>query len=232
MNVEVHMTTDIDLTRSLNYFYFTSSFIYIALAAHINFPFNAFMKIIPVLVLIIATFESCSKKNDGLALKAALIMSLLGDFILNVPIENSFIGGLLCFLLAHIFYIKQFYGKLIFNKINTSLLFIILSLVVIMLLIIKPYLGVLTIPVICYMLVISIMAITAFLAENSSLLLKVGVFLFLSSDGLLSISMFTPLDINLSKIILITYYLAQYCIVKSVIANKYLNIGYKNAFLS
>ncbi len=93
--------------------------------------------------------------------------------------RSSFIFGLLSFLIAHIYFIKQFWAKPISNIVNSMLSIVIICAITVMLFFTGH--GTRSFNHTCYMLVISIMAIKACLAENSSLLLKVGVLSFLCS---------------------------------------------------
>ena len=153
----------------------------------------------------------------------ALVFSLLGDVLLMFvdASANFFIGGLISFLLAHIFYVLVFLKKK--NSTNNILPFSIILLVYacgIFYLLIDG-LGDLLIPVILYMLVILLMGIMAFLRrgsvpKNSFILVFLGALFFITSDSLLALNKFyQPLPLsNLS--IMTTYAIAQLFIVSGI----------------
>lgn len=157
----------------------------------------------------------------------ALFFSLLGDVLL-LFVTNShyfFIAGLFAFLLAHIFYIVVFLFKK--NKDNNLLpfVFVILFIASGLYSIIRPGLATMQIPVSIYILVISIMAITAFLRKGkvnkeSYYLVLIGAILFMLSDSILALNKFyRPLAFSHISIML-TYALAQLAIVFGILKQR------------
>ena len=150
----------------------------------------------------------------------ALVFSLLGDILLMFVNQsaNFFIGGLVAFLIAHIFYVLVFLNQR--NSSKNPFLFIGFILLYGMLLFyfLKDGLGDMLLPVILYMTVILSMATTAYLRQghvvkNSFILVFIGAILFMISDSILALNKFyQPLAFtNFS--IMFTYAFAQLFIV-------------------
>ncbi|GGG58594.1 hypothetical protein GCM10010976_31740 [Bizionia arctica] len=159
-------------------------------------------------------------KKMKLMIYLALIFSLLGDILLMFVNEsaNFFIGGLLAFLTAHIFYVLVFLKQR--NKTKKPIPFMGLMLLYGLLLfyLLKDSLGDMLLPVILYMLVILSMATTAFLRQgavvkSSYLIVFVGAILFMISDSILALNKFyQPLPYS-NFSIMFTYGFAQLFIV-------------------
>ncbi len=154
----------------------------------------------------------------------ALIFSVIGDMFLMYTDEspNYFTSGLVAFLLAHIMYILVFlkkrnpkvkpYGFIALIILYGSILFYVL----------KNGLGNMLIPVLVYMLVILIMATTAFwrkgnVNKQSFYLVFIGALFFIFSDSLIALDKFY-IPITLARTgIIITYAFAQLLIVSGII---------------
>lgn len=150
----------------------------------------------------------------------ALIFSLAGDILLVLvhQSENFFIGGLMAFLIAHIFYVLVFLKQR--NRSKNPFIFISFMLFYGMLLFyfLKDGLSDMLLLVILYMTIILSMVTTAFLrqgqvAKNSFLMVFIGAILFMISDSILALNKFyQPLAFtNFS--IMFTYAFAQLFIV-------------------
>jgi uncharacterized membrane protein YhhN len=178
-----------------------------------------------LLPLIIAAFTSTAFKNK-LILGFALIFSWAGDTLLLFVFKDAiyFILGLVAFLIAHICYIvlfkkelKKEEGKITFK--NPVLLIIFIYLAVLLTLLI-PHLGGLTVPVIIYAIVISTMLYMAYLLslhwpKPASIFLFTGAISFILSDSILAINKFyQPLPMA-GFLIMATYLYAQWSLVKS-----------------
>jgi uncharacterized membrane protein YhhN len=87
-----------------------------------------------------------------------LIFCLIGDVCLALPQEKAFMGGLIAFLIGHIFYIFSFSSLIqISYWISTGLL-IMFGMSALIFLWLRPHLKSMLIPVLLYILVITIMA--------------------------------------------------------------------------
>lgn len=122
-----------------------------------------------------------------------LLFSLAGDVLLMLP-SDRFAAGLASFFVAHLFYIGAFAGDAGFGSAPLALLpFVLCGAALYTLL--RPNLGRLEIPVLLYMLVISVMAwqaIARWLAvgQLGALLASIGAVLFVISDAALALDRF------------------------------------------
>jgi uncharacterized membrane protein YhhN len=155
---------------------------------------------------------------------AGLIFSLVGDVFLMLP-GNGFLAGLIAFLVAHLAYIGGFNTDG-FSFSWKSLLFALVILAVAIPIYLRIRSGLidkghqgLVLPVTVYVIIISIMvlsATTTFLNNNwshqAAILVGLGSVLFFASDALLAWNRFvTP--IQQGKLInIIPYHIAQYLI--------------------
>ncbi|MCF7569241.1 lysoplasmalogenase [Sabulilitoribacter arenilitoris] len=184
--------------------------------------YHYFTKPLILLSLILFFLKYCKHldaKTKWLTL-LALTFSLFGDVLLMFDtISVTFLAsGLVAFLIAHIMYIliflkhknnsKNIFYFSVFLLIYATTLFYFL----------KDGVGDLLLPVVVYMLVILLMAITAFYREgsvpkNSFILVFLGALFFITSDSLLALNKFySPLPFsNIS--IMFTYSIAQLFIV-------------------
>ncbi|HLV14879.1 MAG TPA: lysoplasmalogenase [Xanthomarina sp.] len=160
------------------------------------------------------------EKNTRIMILCALIFSLIGDILLmfvNLS-GNYFIGGLLAFLTAHIFYVLVFLKQRNPSKNSLGFIGFMLAYGMLLFYLLQDGLGQMLIPVILYMLVILSMATSAFLRQgnvvkNNYILVFIGAILFMISDSILALNKFyEPLPFtNFS--IMFTYGFAQLFIV-------------------
>lgn len=153
----------------------------------------------------------------------ALLLSLLGDTLLMFANKsaNFFIAGLVAFLLAHIMYIITFLKKR--NTANNSipLIIILVAYASGLFYLLKDNLGDLLIPVITYIIIILFMVVSAFIRQGnvpkySYTLVFFGALFFIASDSLLALNKFyKPLPFSGISIML-TYAIAQLCIVLGI----------------
>lgn len=191
--------------------------------------------LLPILLVAVYHTENFSTKK---ILLTALTFSWIGDVILLFADRGEiyFILGLVAFLLSHIFYIvlfnKQTISKTISNKLSfgagIGLIVIYFSMMITTL---GPKLGSLTVPVVIYAIVISTML---YFALKGSFQWKaipyhsvlIGAVLFISSDSILAFNKFYEPIPAASLLIMVTYLLAQYGIVKGI-----LHLNQKNSIL-
>jgi uncharacterized membrane protein YhhN len=157
----------------------------------------------------------------------ALVFSLIGDIsiMFDHVSTNYFLIGLISFLIAHIMYVLVFLENR--KKSQKSISFIVILIVYTSTLfyILKDGLNEMLIPVIIYILVILAMAITASYRKGnvttlSYNLVLVGALFFVVSDSILAINKFHTAITSKHLLIMITYALAQYCIVMGVLKQK------------
>lgn len=192
--------------------------------SHIRF----YLKPLLLLPLIAAALFFKSYKNHWF-LFAALVFSWIGDILLLF--EHLFIGGLIAFLVAHIFYIvlfrkelKNVNGKLIlkFNAALTIFLYLITLLSFLLPRVAKD----LQFPIVIYGIIISIMLYVTYLLKlrwknPSSLLLFSGALAFVLSDSILAINKFY-IAVPFSDILIMSTYLyAQGAIIMACLSNSF-----------
>ena len=144
----------------------------------------------------------------------AFFFSMMGDTFLMFQGETYFMFGLGSFLITHLFYIFVFSRNRLKANWLARFSFIIFS--VIMLFILQSNINsALLIPIIIYMIAITVMAITASernINSESYWLVLIGAILFVLSDSLIAINKFV-VTIPLQTILIMgTYILAQYLI--------------------
>ena len=150
---------------------------------------------------------------------AGIVFSLAGDIFLMLP-RNTFVFGLLSFLIAHLFYIAAYRAVSGFHF-TWWLALPYLLYGCFMLFLLWPHVGNLRIPVIIYAAVLMLMGWQAAeqwwqVRDTSMLLAMVGAMLFVLSDTTLALNKFRGPVPHRDLIIMSTYYGAQFLIAWSV----------------
>ena len=154
---------------------------------------------------------------------AALIASMAGDIFLLSP--HRFVPGLLCFLIAHLLYIRAFVPAAVLGAPALALLLPFLGFAALVLRHLWPHLGRYRVPVCVYVGIITAMGWLATLralggevAPHDGLLAAGGAFAFMASDATLAINRFAqPLRAG-QIVVMSTYYLAQILLTLSAVA--------------
>jgi uncharacterized membrane protein YhhN len=185
--------------------------------------------LIPILMVCLLAHSGSSALRNLLI--AGLFFSFIGDTLLLFEQKHElfFIGGLVSFLITHVFYSWYFIRSADKNpsllKQRPYLLLPVLLYTAALLFLLIPKLGPLSVPVIIYSLVLTFMLCCSLHAYHSfnpvsRLFTICGTIFFVISDSLLAIDKFyTPFSYA-GFFIMATYCLAQYCIVKGFIKNK------------
>lgn len=172
-------------------------------------------------------------------LLTALSFSWFGDIILLFADRDElyFIVGLIAFLISHIGYILLFNKQIKPKNTKNKAIFwmgvtAIIMYLVVMIAVLLPSLGDLTIPVFVYALVISTMLLFAFKGfliwkEPANWYVLIGAIIFISSDSILAFNKFYQPVVLSSFLIMITYLVAQYLIVVGI-----LKLNKKNSILN
>ena len=159
----------------------------------------------------------------------ALLFSWIGDCILMFADKGElyFIFGLLAFLVAHILYIRLFFGRNSEDNHSNNQLFwlgfiIIMIYLAGMLVLLLPTLGDLKMPVGIYALTISIMLMLALKGTfnwkgNAKYLVLFGATFFVISDSILAIDKFLTPIASAWYSIMITYLIAQFSITYGIL---------------
>jgi len=146
----------------------------------------------------------------------ALGFSAVGDAFLSYQSDKNFLGGLASFLIAHVFYVILFINQpaqtLIFEPLRLAVIITMLGFFGFMLAKLLPNIGSLKIPVLIYMLVITIMGVSAMGLDKP--LAIVGAVLFIASDAILATEKFlmapdNPKRMTSSIAIWSLYYVGQ-----------------------
>ncbi|WP_406843185.1 lysoplasmalogenase [Flavobacterium soyae] len=208
--------------------YIAFSFIYLLLLYLGYESLDCYLKPALIPLLIVGVYFSKKFPTQNILI-TALVFSWIGDVILLFAdiAEIYFILGLVSFLIAHIMYCILFNRQIKEKVKKDAIIFIFGSLIIAcyligMLSVLLPALGDLKIPVIIYASVISVMLLFAY---NGLLIWKkpanqyvfFGALFFVVSDSILAINKFHMPIQKSSFIIMLTYLVAQYLIVKGIL---------------
>ncbi|SEP35006.1 Uncharacterized membrane protein YhhN [Flavobacterium sp. CF108] len=208
--------------------YIAFSFIYLLLLYLGYESLDCYLKPALIPLLIVGVYFSKKFPTQNILL-TALLFSWIGDVILLFAdiAEIYFILGLVSFLISHIIYCVLFNRQIKEKVKKDAIIFIFGSLIIAcyligMLSVLLPALGDLKIPVIVYASVISVMLLFAY---NGLLIWKkpanqyvfFGALFFVISDSILAINKFHIPIQKSSFIIMLTYLVAQYLIVKGIL---------------
>lgn len=184
---------------------------YLATVSRQPFPGSVIIKAAAIVYLGVLAFRLLTG-TDRWLLTIALLLSATGDVLLDLE-ARFFVYGLGAFALAHVAYIALFVrhwrggvgrGGDRYALVAATLLYSgVLTWRV------WPGLAALKVPVIIYIVIITVMVITAVLAPFTSQLIGFGAVLFLISDSLLGLNKFRQPIPAAGYLIWATYYLAQ-----------------------
>ncbi len=173
----------------------------------------------------LALFALAARTRDPITpryrmlISAGLILSLAGDVFLMLP-GDRFVLGLASFLVAHLLYITGFWstGGGLKEPLVAAAVAVIAAL---MLTYLWPGLGAMRVPVIAYVAVIATMAWQALarwrsVGGEAAALAAGGAVSFLVSDSALAVRRFRMEFPLATAVVLGTYWLAQWCIARSV----------------
>jgi uncharacterized membrane protein YhhN len=183
--------------------------------------------LIPFLFLEVLFYPSFPSKKT---LLTALSFSWIGDVILlfSDRDEAYFTSGLLAFLISHVVYIIIFSKHLKErNRKNKAVFWIGVTAIILylltMLAVLLPSLGDFKVPVFVYALVISTMLLFAFKGfliweEPAKWYILLGAIIFVSSDSILAFDKFYTPIMQSSFLIMVTYLIAHYLIIKGILS--------------
>lgn len=174
------------------------------------------------MILIMTTAVVTAQPNFSQYFRSIIVglaFCLAGDVLLMLP-KDRFTAGLISFLIGHVFYISAFTSGIGFStELWLWLPFVLFGIVVTSILL--PALGKLKMPVFIYTGVIVVMARQAWgrwydVRHVSALLAGLGAVFFLVSDSALAINRFRRGFKYAQRLILISYFMAQWLIALSV----------------
>ncbi|ACU04397.1 lysoplasmalogenase [Pedobacter heparinus] len=181
----------------------------------------------PLIVISLLIMLSVSTRLKGRFHKrifTGLVFALAGDVLLMYAAGNEkfFIWGLAAFLLCHLFYIRAFYldfksAPELDKKGARIAIFCCAILAISFYFYLRPQLGIMKLPVMVYILVISMMMMMACFRNqrvNSSSfkLILFGALFFVFSDGILAYNKFVSPISHSGVWIMASYMIAQYLI--------------------
>ena len=179
--------------------------------------------ILSLLFVMTALLQSHSVPAYYHYLLVGLIFCLIGDVCLALPQEKVFMGGLVAFLVGHVFYIFSFLSLVqIFHWISTGL-FIIFGVSAFVFFWLRPHLRSMLIPVLLYILVITIMVSGAWAVFWKSsfhisgrTLILAGSFCFYFSDIFVARNRFIKEEYRNRLLGLPLYYTGQFLLAFSI----------------
>jgi uncharacterized membrane protein YhhN len=186
-----------------------------------SWRFYSKLLLVPFLLILLYTQYTGNKKGKTFLLPViALVGSFLGDLLLGFEGSNFFLLGMLGFMITHICNSIYFYTlfKIHIKEAKNAKLALLIVTITCSLLIflIKDNTGPFFMPIIIYMVLISVMTIlSANLADSKSYnntaiyYFIPGAGLFVLSDGLLAINKFNLQDPSMDIFVMLTYGLAQ-----------------------
>jgi uncharacterized membrane protein YhhN len=195
-----------------------------SIQAEMNFLRTA-TKTILVPLLMMHLMVNFSHKTLGYLPMIALFFSWMGDLLLLGKGSAFFLSGMFAFIVTHFFYSYSFLKiQPVVKKSRPYLLIyglVLLAASTAVFLYLQAYLGTYRLPVLLYMLFINCMAALAIHTYTNRALSNValyhfipGAVLFVLSDALLAVNMFRHRLPVLEVVVMLTYGLAQFFIVK------------------
>ncbi len=204
-------------TKLIFYLFVLAVFFYSIAHPFITYPLTTLLKPVPILLLMIAVWQSVITRQCKSLLMLALGFSMLGDMTLTLPVTSALELGIGFFMLAHGSYIVLFLKNYACNMRQMVYFSPILILSLFMFFYLQPYVGDLLLPVSIYIGVLTTMVFCAFQSRKNTVLLVSGALLFMASDLMLAISNFVSPQSAIGVLILPVYYLAQLLIVLAII---------------
>lgn len=174
-------------------------------------------KLIPIILIIIYAY--LQSMPTASRVQRIILIGLFTCMLADGFIAYSFILGLATFLIGHLFYLYGFSRAWKFSKTRFSMIALILvySFIIgriLVLALLENENNALVLPVVAYVIVISLMAWAAIMTANKWAI--VGSLFFVLSDSILAWNMFVS-DVPQSALfIMSTYYLAQFLIAHSL----------------
>ena len=150
----------------------------------------------------------------------ALAFSFLGDVLLLQEDTKYFIYGILSFLVAQLAYSYRF--KSGFKHLTKPIWLVFIAYYLGIMLYMGPKLGAFLVPMGVYGLVLSVMGISAagMYKMTKDISFLIGAVLFIISDSCIAISMFIFPEQNWGILIMSTYIVAQYFLIKAVLRDE------------
>jgi len=208
------------MQKKLTFLYVFLAIIFIGSITFKPYVFSWAIKLIPILLLIGFAWKNLKiSKLSNRFFILGLTLSACGDFILDYNRGGWFIYGLAAFFIAHIFYLISLvpYIKNLYKKRYLTALLGYIIYGFIMYTLLADHLGALFIPVLGYMSILLLMALATVFSEKSNYWLIIGGISFVISDSLIGIDKFYLPILHSHVIIMISYYFAQYALLRGFV---------------
>ena len=170
-----------------------------------------------LLFIVAWTLQPAENPLFAYLILAALVFCLGGDVLLGMGSDKAFLGGLVSFLLGHVMYTAAFFTA---ARVGTIMALAMIALLFAAALVwrwLEPHLEEMKVPVLAYMVVISIMvcaasglAANAALPDNARIVIFTGAVLFYISDLFVARQRFVVDAYVNRQIGLPLYYAAQF----------------------
>lgn len=193
---------------------------YLSIVSQIAFPLTSVLKPLPIICLIFMTTRGSLDWTRKVLLTAALLLSSIGDILLTLPVVDQLVLGLGAFLFAHLIYIRLFTLKIRLTQAKVCLCLLLLCCSASFLWFMLPHLGPLKSAVMVYVMVISLMGMSAIVGEAHTRLTVLGALLFMGSDAMIALNHFLYPQLNFTLPIMLAYYTAQFLIVSGTVGAK------------
>ena len=195
--------------RSLAAMFMAGSLIFLATVGHAPYPLSWGVKTFPIACLFLLAILRFPGRA-GWLMGGGLLLSGIGDILLELPrTPMLFQAGMGAFILAHLCYFTHFIRQpallpargLFMGLLGLSVFSIGLFL--------YPRLGNMALPILVYLAVIFVMALSTFLGKANHWVSMAGAVVFVISDTLIAVNMFVAPVPASGFLVMGTYYLAQ-----------------------
>lgn len=190
-----------------------SAIIFVALLPGVHpYPLSFVLKIVPLTSLSVLVFRKFSGTKRVLLL-LALLFCMAGDILLDLDRSGNFKAALAVFLTGHVFYIIVFQRE---RKIQKKLFPWLIAIILYTLttgFILRGIDRAFLIPVMAYLVVISIMTLSAFMMKKHSWFLALGALIFMFSDTIIAVNKFLYSIPNSTVFNIGLYFTAQILII-------------------
>lgn len=193
--------------------YWALALIYLIAMLGSPFAFEWVIKAAPIWLLAFAVLRQRSLPAKPWVLLAILISSL-GDVLLEL---NLFVFGLGAFLVAQLTYGVLFARRFAWRPERFAWVLFLLVWALAVLMWCWPKLGSLSVPVLAYMVAILWMGVAALNSRYGLYPAFFGAAVFILSDSLIAIGLFASPFAVQPWAVMLTYYLAQFCIVRALL---------------
>lgn len=155
-----------------------------------DFTASFIIKVIPALTLAVAIFVTGPLAlPQKIAMLAGALFCGAGDVILDIDRVRLFVPGLAAFLLGHVGFIILLWMRRVSKSPRRLWIIPVVLFSLAMAFVLVPKLGSLLVPVMLYLIVITLMTMLAIVADVRAIA-AVGAFVFMLSDALIALSKF------------------------------------------